>query len=79
LSASRPVITLAMKQSTCPKCGGKDIRAKEGRDPQSTIPVSPFRSAGLNYRVCVSCGFVETYITDPKHLKRIADKWKPLG
>jgi len=64
-----------MKQRLCPKCGGKDMRTS---DIKSThIQVSALRGAYLQYYVCVSCGYVESYITDPKQLARIAEKWKP--
>ena len=66
-----------MKQSHCPKCGGKDIRTSDIKSGHS-IPITSFRGANLKYTVCVSCGHVEAYIADPKQLKRIAEKWKVL-
>lgn len=68
----------SMKQSQCPKCGGKDIRTSDIKGQHATIPVTNFRGAYLKHQVCVSCGYVEAYVADPKHLKRIAEKWKPL-
>jgi predicted nucleic-acid-binding Zn-ribbon protein len=67
-----------MKQSTCPRCGGKDIRTSDLKSEHSTIPVTRFRNAYLRHNVCVSCGYVEAYVADPKQLKRIAEKWKPV-
>ena len=67
-----------MKQSPCPKCGGKDIRTRDINGQHTTIPITNFRSAYLKHTVCVSCGYVEAYAADPKHLKRIAEKWKPV-
>ena len=66
-----------MKQSHCPKCGGKDVRTSNAKS-QHTIPVAAFHAANLRHQVCVSCGYVEAYISDPKQLKRIAEKWKPV-
>ena len=66
-----------MKQSPCPKCGGKDIRTSDIKGQHSTIPVTRVRGAYLKHNVCVACGYVEAYIPDPKQLKRIAEKWKP--
>jgi predicted nucleic-acid-binding Zn-ribbon protein len=68
-----------MKQSGCPKCGGTDVRTSDLKGQHSTIPVTRFRGAYLTHRVCVSCGYVEAYVTDPKYLKLIAEKWKPVG
>ena len=65
-----------MKQSPCPKCGGKDIRTSDIKGEHSTIPVTTFRGAYLKHNVCVTCGYVEAYVADPKQLKRIAEKWK---
>ena len=67
-----------MKQSPCPKCGGKDIRTSTIKGQHSTIPVTGFRGAYLTHNVCVSCGYGEAYVADPKDLKRIAEKWKPV-
>jgi len=33
----------------------------------------------LRHDVCVSCGHVEAYVADPKHLSHIVEKWKPAG
>jgi len=66
-----------MKQSSCPKCGGRDIRTSSIKGEHSQIQVTRFRGAYLKHNVCVSCGYVEAYVADPKHLKRIVEKWKP--
>jgi hypothetical protein len=66
-----------MKQAHCPKCGGKDIRISDLTSGH-TIPVTRLRAANLRYQVCVSCGHVDAYIADPKQLKRVAEKWKPV-
>jgi predicted nucleic-acid-binding Zn-ribbon protein len=67
-----------MKQSPCPKCGGKDIRTSEILGQHATIPITSLRSAYLKHSVCVSCGYVEAYVADAKYLNRIAEKWKPV-
>ncbi len=66
-----------MKQSPCPKCGGKDIRTSDIKSGHS-IPITSFRGANLKHTVCVSCGRVEAYVASPKYLKIIAEKWKPV-
>jgi len=67
-----------MKSSGCPKCGGKDVRTNDRKNPHMAIPVTAFRGAYVTQTVCVSCGYVEAYVTDPKYLKLIAEKWKPV-
>ena len=67
-----------MKQAPCPKCGGRDIRTSDFKGQHSQIQVTRFRGAHLKYSVCVSCGYAEAYVADPKQLKRIAEKWKPV-
>ena len=64
-----------MKQQPCPKCGSKDVRMSERKGTHSTIPITAFRSAYLKHSVCLSCGYVEAYVADPKNLKTIAEKW----
>jgi hypothetical protein len=60
-----------VRRQRYPRQGGQGSTVD---DPGFSLP-----PRWAEHRVCVSYGFVETYITDPKHLKRIADKWKPLG
>ena len=73
-----------MKSGTCPKCGATDVRSgefleeKEGGYMGNRIPVSiAFRNAAawLDNYVCVRCGYVESYIADPKRLREIAERW----
>lgn len=66
-----------MQPHHCPKCGGKDVRTSDRHGQHTAIQVTAFRGAYLQYYVCVSCGFAEAYVKDPKQLKRIAEKWKP--
>ena len=64
-----------MKQQPCAKCGSKDVRTSDRKGTHSVIPITAFRSAYLKHSVCISCGYVEAYVADPKHLKAIAEKW----
>ncbi len=66
-----------MKKGRCPKCGGKDVRTHSSKQVRQALQVTAFRGAYLRHYVCVNCGYVEAYIADDKHLKTIADKWKP--
>jgi len=74
-----------MKNGLCPKCGSADVRSGEfleGRASGYTgnrVPVAVatfFNSAAwLDNYVCARCGYVESYIADPKRLQEIAERW----
>ena len=66
-----------MKKGRCPKCGSKDVRTHSSKQSGQALQVTTFRGAYLRHYVCVACGYVEAYIADDKHLKTIAEKWKP--
>ncbi|MBZ0310188.1 MAG: hypothetical protein K8I82_29275 [Anaerolineae bacterium] len=75
-----------MKSGICPKCGSKDVyagstlppRGKAGPHEVNSIPITagvlPSVVALDNY-VCVNCGYVESYISDPAKLHKIAEHW----
>jgi predicted nucleic-acid-binding Zn-ribbon protein len=63
-----------MKDGICPKCGSSQVyrRASGGH---VTIWLNWIRNTNpMNY-VCSSCGYVEWYIENRKHLDYIHDKW----
>lgn len=68
-----------IRSGICPKCGhatvysGRDIAAKANIG--NTIPISFKHNAALDNYVCTTCGYVESYITDPDALKRIEQQW----
>ena len=73
-----------MKSGLCPKCGATDIRSgefleeKEGGYMGNRIPVIIAlrnTAAWLDNFVCVRCGYVESYVADPKKLAEIAERW----
>lgn len=75
-----------MKTGTCPKCGSTDVYSgahitnKAGVENTNTIPLGgsnllPHLMPLDNY-VCVNCGYVESYISDPRDLQRIAESWQ---
>jgi predicted nucleic-acid-binding Zn-ribbon protein len=72
-----------MKSGRCPKCGstevhaGTRIAAKGGVYGSNTIPLGSlgFSSAALDNYVCVTCGYVESYVADRWKLEKIARKW----
>jgi predicted nucleic-acid-binding Zn-ribbon protein len=73
-----------MKSGGCPKCGSNDVHSgeevpvKAGLNNSNSIPIYGkywTRSASLDNYVCVNCGYVESYISDPKILRKIAEEW----
>lgn len=68
-----------MKDGFCPRCHAPEVyssinmRSKTGNT--NTIPLSFFRSISLDNYVCVNCGYVESYVSDPEMLSRIKDIW----
>ncbi len=59
----------------CAKCGSEDIRRIPQEAIQVAIAISWTKTAMLEYHVCVSCGFVETYVADKTLLPAIAEKY----
>lgn len=70
-----------MKEGICPKCksdevyAGADIILKSGPFGSNSIPISLSSIAALDNYVCTQCGYVESYILDPKKLMEISHKW----
>jgi len=60
-----------MSASACAKCGGKDIRVSTPNMHRGALRVTRFRTARLEDRVCLDCGFVETFVAD-------LAKWRPI-
>ena len=73
-----------MKTGTCPKCSsdevfsGAGIALKKGPFGSNSIPVGLTSIAALDNYVCGECGYVESYISDPKKLVEISSKWDKI-
>ena len=73
-----------MKTGTCPKCGsdevfsGAGISLKKGPFGSNSIPVGLTSIAALDNYVCADCGYVESYVSDPKKLVEISRKWDKI-
>jgi predicted nucleic-acid-binding Zn-ribbon protein len=73
-----------LKEGKCPKCGsdeiyaGLDVAPKSGPFASNSIPVGLFSIAALDNYVCVQCGYVESYISDPEKLEEIPRKWRKI-
>ena len=73
-----------MKTGTCPKCSsdaiysGAGIALKKGPFGSNSIPVGLTSIAALDNYVCAECGYVESYVSDPKKLAEIVRKWDKI-
>jgi predicted nucleic-acid-binding Zn-ribbon protein len=68
-----------MKSGRCPKCQSTDIRigpTGTTRDLMMNVfSVSFWRKVTPERHVCVSCGYMEQYVSDPVDRRAIAEKW----
>ena len=68
-----------MRDGICPKCGhatvhsGRDITVKASSG--NSIPIDFRHHAALDNYVCVTCGYVESYLSDKAALERIEKQW----
>lgn len=73
-----------MKNGKCPKCGSADVRSSVGvkNGQTSVIQIGGGfvpHTARMNSYVCLNCGYVESYISDQKKLRMIAERWPRAG
>lgn len=54
---------------------GIDLILKGGPFASNSIPVSLTSLAPIDNYVCVTCGYLERYISERSKLKEIARKW----
>ena len=70
-----------MKNGKCPKCNSTDIRTRCG--DQGTfdmtiprkVPVGKMSYALVQDYVCISCGYLESFIACRESLQAIVEKW----
>ena len=83
-SALRQQGGVPLKSGTCPKCNSKKIFSgakiplKKGPFGSNAIPVGLTSIAALDNYVCVDCGYVERYVSDPDKLVEISRKWDAI-
>jgi predicted nucleic-acid-binding Zn-ribbon protein len=71
-----------MKSGKCPKCGSSNVRKskKPGKwdSDKGMVPLGGAFDSNLKVQhfVCVGCGYVEVYVTDPKGIEKMRKKWK---
>jgi DNA-directed RNA polymerase subunit RPC12/RpoP len=74
-----------MKNGQCPKCGSKEVYSganiplKSGPFAGNAIPISLTSMAALDNYVCVTCGLVESYISDKDKLEDVAERWDKVN
>ena len=74
-----------MKNGQCRACASCEIRSNRNRKFPAlntitlTVGSSVARYASLDTYVCVTCGYVENYVTSREDLEYIRDNWKPVG
>jgi Zn ribbon nucleic-acid-binding protein len=68
-----------MKSGRCPKCQSTEIRVGPAGGIRqvimNTFSISFWRNATPERYVCVSCGYMEQYVSDPADRRTIAAKW----
>jgi len=65
-----------MQNGICPKCSSKRIHVGSEAPPGvGSIAISGMVAAETIHRVCVECGYVESYVTERRKLARIAEEW----
>jgi ssDNA-binding Zn-finger/Zn-ribbon topoisomerase 1 len=76
-----------MKSGKCPKCGSADVRCSTGVKSRADGHTGVIQIGGgfvphtaqLDSYVCISCGYVESYISDQEKLAMIAERWPRAG
>jgi hypothetical protein len=77
-------MTMAMKKGVCPICGSTEVyvgttRMKATRSNyygSNSVPINWATLAPLENFVCITCGYVESYILDAGKLEKIQKHWK---
>jgi len=54
---------------------GSDIPLKKGPFGSNSIPIGLTSIAALDNYVCVTCGYVERYVSEAEKLAEISKKW----
>ncbi|HBE16133.1 MAG TPA: hypothetical protein DEG17_15845 [Cyanobacteria bacterium UBA11149] len=74
-----------MKNGTCRACGSHEVRSNRNRKFPAlntitlTVGSSVARYASLDTYVCVTCGYVENYVTSTEDLEYIQENWASVG
>ena len=60
----------------CPKCNSSHIYIVKGKtlNQYSRFQISAFQTVAYDRYICIECGFMEEWITNPKHLNMLDRK-----
>ena len=68
-----------MKNGKCIQCGSDQIFKYRGygyNGYRNVLQIALWRAAVLTDYVCAKCGYLESYLEDPKKIDLIKCKWK---
>jgi hypothetical protein len=63
---------IRLKNGICCKCKAKDVYLIDLPSYEYGIPIRESTKLGLRYYICASCGYVESYVSNKKHLEKIS-------
>lgn len=65
-----------MRNGVCPKCGASEIHYTTGPAIEGAVKLTLglFMATRLVLYICVSCGYVESYVAEQDWLQTIAEK-----
>ena len=64
-----------MREGICAKCGDREIHVVDGNRTGISIPLGWAAKTFVGLYVCVSCGYVESFVEDAADLPKIAEQW----
>lgn len=71
-----------MKDGKCTKCGAETVHMQEngvgGLYGQDVFNGRSSEKGKVVTYACITCGYFENYIIDPKKIKTIAENWKKV-
>ena len=62
----------------CPKCTSADVVPIVKDNPYTSLPIGLLRAVLLERWVCLSCGFVESYVKDLDKLNELRNRYGRL-
>lgn len=74
-----------MKSGRCPKCGSANVRrspkSSQWKNSSSAIPLGTAwgTTVGVQFYVCLGCGYAEQYVVKHADREKIRKKWKLSG
>jgi hypothetical protein len=64
-----------MKNGICLKCGATTVHEVDTyKYADAGIPIGTWGAIGVKYYMCVTCGYIEAYVSRSEDLAKIAEK-----